>query len=72
MACAGVKLTQTLLTRQGRGGADHVQAHLLEFTYEFRGGIDFTKAHGMNQNSGFRDITGLEDLPESQNVPARA
>ena len=43
MACVGVKLTQTLLTRQGRGGADHVHAHLLEFTYESRGGIDFTK-----------------------------
>ena len=71
MACVGVKLTQTLLTRQGRGGTGHVQAHLLEFTYESRGGIDFTKAHGMNQNSRFRGIAGLEHLPESQKVPAR-
>ena len=66
-----MKLTQSLLTRQGRGGAHDVQAQLLKFTYESRGGIDFTKADGMNQNSGFRGITGLEDLPESQKVPAR-
>ena len=66
-----MKLTQSLLTRQGRGGARDVQAQLLKFTYESRGGIDFTKADGMNQNSGFTGITGLEDLPESQKVPAR-
>jgi hypothetical protein len=66
-----VKITQSLLTRQGRGGAHHVQTELLKFTYESRGSIDLTKAHGMNQNSRFRVITGLEDLPESQKVPAR-
>ena len=70
MACVGVKLTRSLLTRQGRGGAHHVQTELLKFTYKSRGGIDFTKAHGMNQNSRFRGIAGLEDLPESQKVPA--